>query len=122
MIVNVLFLLAIGGTPAAQAATAVLEPRELSCIAKNATDGKDRRCHVKIPAGAAIKRCVVAEKAAQRCTLDGKARYVAWTVATGGADCRLLKKQTKWNKNVAMKVGKKTKPGAGTCELRVVVE
>ena len=122
MIAQFFFALLVAGTPAqATAPREANEPRELSCIARNTADGKDRRCHVTIPANAKVMPCGAAEKAALRCTLDKKARYVAWTVATGGADCRLSKKSTKWSKRVAMKVGKKTKPGAGTCELRVVV-
>lgn len=123
MITNLFFLLTVAGAPApAPAGLAAPEPRELTCIAKNTPDGKDRRCHVNVPAGTKVKPCGAADKAAMRCTLDRKARYVAWTVATGGADCRISKKATKWSKRVGIKVGKKTKAGAGSCELRVVVQ
>lgn len=125
MITNLLLLLTVAGAPAPARAHAQLNanvPRELSCIARNAADGKDRRCHVDIPAGAKVKPCVATEKAAMRCTLDKRARYVAWTVSTGGARCRISNKGTKWSTRVAIRVHKKTKPGAGTCELRVAVQ
>ena len=123
MIASLLLLLAVAGAPdPAPGRFAAPQPRELTCIARNTPDGKDRRCHVKLPAGTTVKPCGAADKAAMRCTVDRKARYVAWTVATGGADCRISKKATKWSKRVGIKVGKKTKAGAGTCELRVVVQ
>jgi hypothetical protein len=123
VITTLLLLLAVTGAPAP--APALLQAnvaRELSCIARNTADGKERRCQVDIPAGTKVKPCAAADKVAMRCTLDKKARYVAWTVSTDGAACRIAKKSTKWGKRIVVKVGKKTKPGAGTCELRVVVQ
>lgn len=117
-----LMLLTVAGAPAPSAVSPANEPRELTCVAKNTADGKDRRCHVNIPAGLKLRPCGAAEKAAMRCTLDKKARYVAWTVATGNARCRISAKKTKWSKRVAIRLHKQTPPGAGTCELRVVVQ
>ena len=97
----------------------VTAPRTLQCTAKNTSDGKDRKCHVKVPSGSTLRTCDAAEKAAGHCALN--TRMVAWTVGENGASCELSKKKTDWKKSVSVKVSKKTKPGAGSCTLFVSV-
>lgn len=110
-------------TTAAPSATpsfdAVSDSRLLRCTADNNAAGKNRKCHVKIPARAQIRACGAADKAARHCTLD--ARFVAWVEPTSGAECKVNSKKTDWRTKVGVKVGKKTKPGAGRCELRVAL-
>lgn len=121
MIIQLFVALAFAGHPTPTLANG--EARELTCEATNmANDAKTRRCRVEIPAGAKVKACTAADKAASRCTVDKKARYVAWSESTSGAECRVWKKKTKWKNSVGIKVAKKTAPGAGTCRLHVMVE
>ena len=115
-----LFLLALGATP--RSPVAIADPRELSCVARNTSDGKDRRCHVTIPQGMTVRPCSGPDVSAGHCTAHPKQRLMAWTIATGGAECGVSEKRTDWTHRVSLKVGKNTKPGAGTCELRVVVQ
>lgn len=98
---------------------AARDPKVLRCTAENTAAGKNRKCHVKIPARALVRACAAADKAAGRCTLD--ARYAAWAVPTGGAECRINKKKADWRTMVGVKVAKRTKPGAGRCELHVAL-
>ena len=121
MTLHILLTLALAAHPARPAAGVAL-PRELTCVAHNTQDGKDRRCHVTIPAGASIRACAAADKAAGRCAAHPRARVVAWVVATGGAECRIADKRTDWARSVGVKVGKRTKPGQGTCALHVEVQ
>jgi hypothetical protein len=117
------FLLALSlGASAAQPATANPTPRVLSCVAQNRPDGKDRRCHVTVPRGSALRACKPGDNAAGHCAAHPRRRVVAWVVSTGGAECRIAEKKSDWVHTVAVKVGKRTKPGGGTCELRVEVE
>ena len=109
-------------TPAPSAAShaaGAWDARVMRCSADNTAAGKNRKCHVKIPARAQIRACAAADKAARHCTLD--ARYVAWTEPTKGAECKVNPKKTDWRTKVGVKVGKGTKPGAGRCELRVAL-
>ena len=117
------FLLALSllGAPATLPTTP-FAPRVLSCVAHNTPDGKDRRCHVTVPRGSALRACTSADNAAGHCAAHPRRRVVAWVVSTGGAECRIAKQKSEWARTVAVKVGKRTKPGAGTCELRVEVE
>jgi hypothetical protein len=119
--ISVLLLLALGG-PAAPNAAAAPVPRELSCVAHNTSDGRDRKCHVRVPEGATLRPCTGSDKAAGHCTAHPRGRIVAWIVATQGADCVIARKKTDWTHRVGVRVGRKTRPGAGTCELRVAVQ
>lgn len=114
-------LLAAGGEPAVATHPDTSTPRIVQCTARNTADGKDRRCRVKIPAGATIRRCDSADRGAGRCTLHEKGELVAWTVGRNGAVCRLSKKKTNWKSRVAVKVDKATRPGAGSCDLYVAL-
>lgn len=121
MIIHLFFALALSSHP--NPSLAIGESRELTCEATNvASDATTRRCRVDIPAGTKVKACTAAEKAASRCTVDKRARYVAWTVSTSSAKCRVWKKKTKWKNSVGIKVASKTAPGAGGCTLHVIVE
>ena len=111
--------LATSATPASSPSDAVNAPQVLHCSASNTAAGKDRGCRVKIPARAQIRSCAAADRAAGHCTLD--ARYAAWVVRTGGAECRISRKRTDWRTTVGVKVGKRTKPGAGGCDLHVAL-
>lgn len=113
---TLLILLSLGAAAPGSVRRPVMEPRIVQCTAKNTADGKDRKCHVKVPRGAGIRRCDAAEKAAGHCTLDPQ--LVAWTAGESGARC-VLSKKTDWKKRVAMKVAKGTKPGTGRCTLFV---
>lgn len=107
-------------TPAPSAASSsdgAWDARVLRCTADNTAAGKNRKCHVKIPARAQIRACGPADRAARHCTLD--ARFVAWAEPTSKAECKVNPKKTDWRTKVGVKVGKGTKPGAGRCELRV---
>lgn len=95
------------------------DTRVLGCSADNTAAGKNRKCHVKIPARAQIRACTAADKAARHCTLDP--RFVAWVEPTSKAECKINAKKTDWRTKVGVKVGKSTKPGAGRCELRVAL-
>ena len=114
--------LATGAGDATPAAPGPATPRVLECTARNTPEGKDRRCRVKIPAGASIRRCNQADRAAGRCTLHREGALVAWAVGRNGAVCKLSKKKTDWTTRVAVKVGKATGPGAGSCQLFVGLE
>lgn len=118
----ILAALATGGQPALAAHPDSVTPRIVQCTARNTADGKDRRCRVKIPAGAAIRRCGSADRAAGRCSLHKQGELVAWTVGRNGAVCRLSKKKTNWKSRVAVKVDKATPPGAGSCDLYVALQ
>jgi len=100
-------------------ADATWNERVVRCTADNNASGKNRKCHVKLPAGAQIRACGAADKAARHCTLD--ARYAAWAVPTRGAECKINRKKTDWRTKVGVKVAKGTKPGAGRCELHVAL-
>lgn len=113
-------ILALGATAPSAARPTTAEPRTIQCTAKNTAEGKDRKCHLKLPKGTAVRSCDAREKAAGHCTLD--ARVVAWTAGENGARCELSKKKTDWKKKVAMKVAKETRPGAGSCTLFVSVQ
>lgn len=120
MLPLILLLLSTTAAPTASSPSgAAPESRLLRCTADNTAAGKNRKCHVKIPARAQIRACGAADKAARHCTLD--ARFVAWVEPTSGAECRVNRKKTDWRTKVGVKVGKKTKPGAGRCELRVAL-
>lgn len=95
------------------------KPALLTCTARNLPDGKDRRCHVNIPASATIRACAAQERAAGHCGAHPKGELVAWIAATGSAQCRIVKKKTDWTKRLTIKAAKATKPGAGTCSLSV---
>ena len=107
-----------GGVPNAPHRPAA-EPRTLTCVARNTSDGKDRKCHVKIPRGATVRSCEANDRAARHCGLD--AGVVAWTSGENGARCELSKRKSDWKKRVAIKVAKETKPGTGSCTLFVAV-
>ncbi len=113
-------ILALGATAPSAVRPSNDAPRTIQCTAKNMTDGKDRKCHVKLPRRTAVQGCDAREQAASHCALD--ARLVAWTAGENGARCELSKKKTDWKKSVAMKVAKETKPGAGSCTLFVSVQ
>ena len=115
-----LMILALGAAAPSAARPSHDAPRTIQCTASNTADGKDRKCHVKLPKRAAVVVCDAREKAAGHCALD--ARMVAWTAGENGARCQLSKKKTDWKKTVAMKVAKDTKPGAGSCTLFVSVQ
>lgn len=115
-------LLATGGHGVAATLPGPAAPRVLECTARNTPEGKDRRCRVKIPAGASIRRCNQDDRAAGRCTLHKEGALVAWAVGRNGAVCKLSKKKTDWTTRVAVKVGKATGPGAGSCQLFVGLE
>ena len=118
MLPLILFLTFIAPAPSASSRSdGARDSRVLSCSADNTAAGKNRKCHVKIPARAQIRACDAADKAARHCTLD--ARFVAWTEPTKGAECQVNPKKTDWRTKVGVKVSKGTKPGAGRCELRV---
>lgn len=118
MLPLILFLtLAMPAPSAVSTSDGALDARVLRCTADNTAAGKNRKCHVKIPARAQIRACSAADKAARHCTLD--ARFVAWTEPTSSAECKVNPKKTDWRTKVGVKVGKGTKPGAGRCELRV---
>ena len=117
--ISLLLLLTLG--TAAPTATPA-EPRTLSCVAHNTPAGKDRRCHVTIPRGATVRPCAAGDLTAGHCTAHPRSRLVAWIVATDGAECRIADKKTDWTHVVAVKVGGKTKPGVGRCELHVEVQ
>lgn len=119
MLTPFLFLALSALSPSAVRAPADA-PRTIQCTAKNTAEGKDRKCHLKLPKGTAVRSCDAAEKAAGHCTLD--ARVVAWTSGENGARCELSKKKTDWKKKVTMKVAKETRPGAGSCTLFVSVQ
>lgn len=116
----VALLVAAGSAPAAPAPVSQ-GPGVVKCTARNAADGTQRECAVKIPAGAVVRLCDSVERAAGHCTLHRKGRLQAWTVGQKGAVCRLAKKKTDWRKRVAMKIDKATPPGAGSCVLFVAL-
>ena len=103
--------------PASSRSDGAWDSRVLRCSADNTAAGKNRKCHIKIPARAQIRACGAADKAARHCTLDP--RFVAWTEPAKGVECKVNPKKTDWRTRVGVKVGKGTKPGAGRCELRV---
>ena len=113
-------ILALGAIAPSAVRPASDAPRTIQCTATNTADGKDRKCHVKVPKRTAVRSCDASEKAAGHCALD--ARIVAWTAGENGARCELSKKKTDWKKKVAMKVAKETRPGAGSCTLFVSVQ
>ena len=120
MLSLILFLSFATSTPSAvPPSSGAWDPRVMRCSADNTAAGKNRKCHIKIPARAQIRACSAADKAARHCTLD--ARYVAWAEPTSGAQCVVNAKKTDWRTKVGVKVGKGTKPGAGRCELRVAL-
>lgn len=114
-----LMILAVGASTPSVAAPSTDSPRVVQCTARNTSEGKDRKCHVKIPRGTTVRACDAKDKDAGRCALDE--RKVAWTAGENGARC-VLSKKTDWTKRVAMKVSKKTKPGAGSCTLFVSLQ
>ena len=114
--------LVTGAGDAIPAARGPAAPRVLECTARNTPEGKDRRCRVKIPTGASIRRCNRDDRTAGRCTLHKEGALVAWAVGRNGAVCKLSKKKTDWTTRVAVKVGKATGPGAGSCQLFVGLE
>lgn len=114
--------LVLAGQPAVTVPAESLTPRVLQCTARNTPEGKDRRCRVKIPAGAAVRRCDSGERAAGHCTLHRKGELVAWTAGTNGAICRLSKKKTNWTSRITVKVDKATRAGAGSCHLYVAIQ
>ena len=121
MLPLILFLtFVVPAPPASSRSDGARDSRVLSCSADNTAAGKNRKCHVKIPARAQIRACGAADKAARHCTLD--ARFVAWTEPTKGAECQVNPKKTDWRTKVGVKVSKGTKPGAGRCELRVELQ
>ena len=77
---------------------------------------------MKIPTGAAIRRCDSGERAAGHCVLHPKGELVAWAVGRNGARCRLSKKKTNWMTRVAVKVEKTTPAGRGSCDLYVALQ
>lgn len=105
--------------PTSPATPAASSPAILHCTAANTAAGKNRKCHVKLPAGAQLAPCAAADRAAGHCSLD--ARYVAWVVPAGGAQCKVNRKKTDWRTTVGVKVGKKTRPGVGRCDLHVAL-
>lgn len=120
MLPLILFLsLASPAPSAASSSDGAGAGRVLRCTADNTAAGKNRKCHVKIPARAQIRACSAADKAARHCTLD--ARFVAWAESSSRAECRVNPKKTDWRTKVGVKVGKGTKPGGGRCELRVAL-
>ena len=95
------------------------DPRTVQCTAHNRSDGKDRKCKVRIPRQAALLACSASDKAAGHCALDPQSRVVAWTVGEKGAQCRVVRKKTDWKKQVTIKVAKATPHGRGSCTLFV---
>ncbi|HEX2781612.1 MAG TPA: hypothetical protein VHM30_19060 [Gemmatimonadaceae bacterium] len=111
-------LLTLAGSPVGpQPGTA--DPRTVQCTAHNRSDGKDRKCRVRIPRQATLLACTASDKAAGHCVLDPQSRVVAWTVGEKGAQCRLVSKKTDWKKKVTIKVAKATPRGGGSCTLFV---
>lgn len=117
---TLLMILALGASAPRAVSPSVAAPRTLQCTATNTSDGKDRKCHVRIRGRTRVRSCEASEKAASHCALDR--RMVAWVVGANGAHCELSKKKTDWKKSVAVKVAKETKPGAGSCTLFVTVQ
>jgi len=84
-----------------------------------AGDKGPRRCKVGIPKGRAVRNCAAADERAHHCAVRKGRKYVAWTVASGGAQCKISKKRTDWRKAVSVSMSKESaKPGA-RCELHV---
>lgn len=121
MMFEALLILAMATVPT-PALPIAIEPRLLGCEARNLPDGKDRRCHVNVPSNTRIRACTLSERSAGRCGAHPKNELVAWIVATGTAQCRIVKKKTDWARRVSIKVTKETRPGAGTCALRVSIQ
>lgn len=117
---TLLLILSLGASAPSAAHPSMGDPRTLQCTAKNTVNGKDRKCHVKLPRGTKIRVCTAADQGLGHCALD--ARLVAWTASGNGAHCVLSKKKTDWKKRVTVKVAKDTRPGAGSCTLFVSVQ
>lgn len=84
-------------------------------------DKGPRRCKVGIPSGRAVRSCAAADERAHHCVVRKGRKYVAWTVAAGGAQCKISKKRTDWKKSVTVSMSRETaRPGA-SCELYVAL-
>lgn len=116
---TLLMILALGTHAPSAVHPSVDAPRTLQYTARNTSEGKDRKCRVKIPKGTTLRACDAAEKVAGHCAL--KQHVVAWTASENGARCELAKKKTDWKKAVGIRVAQETKPGAGSCTLFVSV-
>lgn len=112
-------MIAMLAAPSEAPRAALVDPRVVQCTAHNTSEGKDRKCKVRIPKRAALAACTTADKAAGHCALDANARVVAWTVGERGAQCQLVSKKTDWKRQVAIKVAKATPHGGGSCTLFV---
>ena len=114
------FAIATVPSPASRVAiqpAAALSDSSLMCTV--AGDKGPRRCKVGIPRGGAVRACTAADERAHHCAVRKGRRYVAWTVASGGAHCKISKKRTDWQKTVTVSMSKESaKPGA-VCELHV---
>lgn len=105
-------------TSALAAEPAAMSP-DSSLMCSVAGDKGPRRCKVGIPKGRAVRACAAADERAHHCAVRKGRKYVAWTVASGGAHCKISKKRTDWKKAVTVSMSKETaKPGAA-CELHV---
>ena len=107
------------GTPVVSLAPAAVSDSSLMC--RVAGDRGPRRCKVGIPSGRAVRSCTEADERSKRCTVRKGRKYVAWTVAAGGAQCKISKKRTNWKKAITVSMSKETaRPGA-SCELHVAL-
>lgn len=117
-----LLVFTIATAPSHSGALAVLPAAAISdssLMCTVAGDKGPRRCKVGIPRGGVVRACTAADERAHHCAVRKGHKYVAWTVASGGAHCKISKKRTDWQKAVTVSMSKESaKPGA-VCELHV---